>query len=147
MRIWTRGMLAAAAAGLAFPLPAQAADMNRYAPPPAAQDYARGDGCFAVFHKKRGAGGLSLMRRGPEDVAVIRRMHYPNGRTLNRGVRSVTTGPGAWIELYAGRRYRRQVFEVGPDSMVNLKRPRIDSYRLHCVRGPAPAAYGAPRYK
>jgi hypothetical protein len=148
MRRWTRGILAAAAAALAFPLSGQAADMNRpYAPPPAgAKDYPRGYGCFAVFHKKRGAAGLSLMRRGPEEVAVIRRMHYPNGRTLNHGVRSVTTGPGAWIELYGGRRFRRQVFEVGPDSMVNLKRPKIDSYRLHCVREPAPATY-APSYK
>lgn len=145
MRLATRVLLAAGA--LAFPLSAQAADVKRGYMPPPGKDHARGAPCFAVFHMGRGAAGPSLLRRGPESVPVIRRMHYPNGRTLNRGVRSVTTSPGAWIELYGGRRYRRQVFEVGPDSMVNLKRPRIDSYRLHCVRGPAPAAYGAPGYK
>lgn len=112
----------------AVPVSVQAADLGAsyaprgYAPPP----------CFAAFYSDLDAEGLSLARHGPEAVPVIRHLRYANGRSLKFRVRSVTTSPGAVIELYDGKNYRRLVSKIGPGSMINLKHPVVDSYRLIC---------------
>jgi hypothetical protein len=129
-----------AATALLAPLAAHAADINApYLPPPPAAA-APPPACYAVFFMYRDGKGPSLVREGPEDVPVIRALSYADGRSLNRRVLSVTTSPGAVVELFNGRRYRRPMLEVGPESTVNLARPVADSYRLHCVAPPPPPA-------
>ena len=59
-----------------------------------------GPPCFVEFHRFRDGYGQSLVRNGPEDVPVIRDLRYPNGRSLNGRVMSISTGPGTIIELY-----------------------------------------------
>lgn len=100
--------------------------------------------CFAVFHEHRNGQGISLERQGPEVIPRIRDMHYSDGGTLNRRVMSVTTGPGAKLMLYDASRFRVPMFEVGPDSRVNLARPVMDSYELRCKAPPAPQPYLPP---
>lgn len=89
--------------------------------------------CFAVFHELHDGKGYSLVRHGPEQVIVVRHLRYANGFSLNGRVLSVTTGPGARVELYNRRHFRKLMFEIGPESAVNLSRPVMDSYRLHCI--------------
>jgi hypothetical protein len=101
--------------------------------------------CFAVFHEHRNGQGISLERQGPEAIPRIRDMHYSDGGTLNRRVMSVTTGPGAKLMLYDASRFRVPMFEVGPDSQVNLARPVMDSYELRCKAQHAPQPYLPPR--
>jgi hypothetical protein len=135
-----------AAAALLAPLPAVAADaptyMPRAAPPPgrvvAAPVYAA-PACYAVFFMYEDGRGPSVVRQGPEDMAVMRQLAYPGGPTLNRNVMSVTTSPGAVVQLYGGRQFRRPIMKVGPESTVNLNRPRADSYTIDCV-APMPVA-------
>ena len=57
---------------------------------------------------------------------------------------SVTTGSAAKLTLYDASRYRAPMFEVGPDSRVNLARPVMDSYELRCILPPAPDGYAQP---
>jgi len=107
-----------------------------------------GSPCYAVFHEGRNGRGASLERLGPEDVPRIRDLHYSDGGTLNRRVMSVTTGPGAKLMLYDASRFRVPMFEVGPDSRVNLARPVMDSYELRCKAPPPPRPYAPPpQYK
>jgi len=126
-----------------LPLSVQAADLvaTPYAPP-------AGYGtppCFAAFYAGLDAEGPSLARHGPEEVPVIRHLRYANGRSLKFRVRSVTTSPGAIIELYDRKNYRRLVSRVGPGSMINLKHPVVDSYRLICeAPASAPPVYAPP---
>lgn len=100
--------------------------------------------CYAVFHEHRDGQGLSLERHGPESVPRIRDLHYSDGGTLNSRVLSVTTGPGATLMLYNASRYRIPMFEVGPESRVNLARPEMDSYELRCTLPPVPPSYAPP---
>ncbi len=37
----------------------------------------------------------------------------------------------AWTGLF--EHFRKLMFEIGPESAVNLSRPVMDSYRLHCI--------------
>ena len=143
MRQVARTYLAAAA--LLAPLPAMAADAPSYmprraGPPPAAPAYvAPAPACYAVFFMYEDGRGPSVVRQGPEDVPVMRHLSYPGGPTLNRNVMSVTTSPGAVVQLYGGRQFRRPIIKVGPESTVNLNRPRADSYTIDCV-APMPVA-------
>lgn len=94
--------------------------------------------CYAVFHEHRDGQGASIERQGPESFPRIRDMRYSDGRSLNSRVMSVTTGPAAKLELYAAPRYLFLMFEVGPESRVNLPNPTMDSYVLSCVEPPPP---------
>lgn len=146
MREFARTCLAAAA--LLSPLPAGAADAPGYLPPRAAPIapaprmaapvYAA-PACYAVFFMYEDGRGPALVRPGPEDVAVMRELRYPEGVTLKRNVMSVTTSPGAVVQLYNGRHFRRPIVKVGPESTVNLNRPVADSYTIDCV-APVPVA-------
>lgn len=131
----------ALAAAIAIPSAVLSADYGR--PPPGA-----GAGvdspCYAVFHEYRDGQGLSLERHGPEDVPRIRDLRYSDGGTLNTRVLSVTTGPGAVLMLYNASRYRLPMFEVGPESRVNLARPEMDSYELRCLLPAAPPPQALP---
>ena len=100
--------------------------------------------CYAVFHELPNGRGISIERNGPEAVARIRDLLYSDGGTLNRRVMSVTTGPGAVLKLYDASRFRVPMFEVGPESRVNLAHPVMDSYELHCILPPAPPSYVPP---
>ena len=120
----------------------QAADVAKpYLPPPAVVPAYEPPPCFATFHGYPDAHGPALTRHGPEAVPVIRFLRYPGGWSLNGRVRSVTTSPGASIELFKGRHFRKPLFTIGPGSLVNLKRPVVDSYRLRC---PPVAVHVAP---
>ena len=103
--------------------------------------------CYAVFHQHRNGQGLSLERVGPEDMPNIRHLRYADGFSLNGRVHSVTTGPGAVLTLYDAKRFRVEMFEVNPDSRVNLSRPVMDSYQLSCVLPPASVAPPPPGFK
>lgn len=142
-KIGTKTYLAAVACAFAMAIPSAvpAADYGR--PPPGAAAFVDSP-CYAVFHEHRDGQGLSLERHGPEDVPRIRDLHYSNGRTLNSRVLSVTTGPGATLMLYNASRYRLPMFEVGPESRVNLARPEMDSYELSCTQPPVPPSYAPP---
>ncbi len=109
-----------------------------YAPPPVVVDTYQAPYCYAMFHTLPDAEGHAVLREGPEEVPVIRALRYDNGLPLWGRVRSVTTSPGARIELFQGRRYRRLLFDVGPGSMINLRHPRLNSYRLICPEPPPP---------
>lgn len=116
-----------------------------YAPPPVSvETYLLP--CYAMFHTLPDAEGIAALREGPEAVPIIRTLRYENGLALKGRVRSVTTSPGARLELFQGRSYRRLLHEVGPGSLINLDRPRrVGSYRLHCPE-PIPVA-PPPSYK
>lgn len=142
-------MTCLAAAALLAPLPAAAADAPSYMPPaergapgpaPAhgAPVYAA-PACYAVFFMYEDGRGPSLIRQGPEDVPVTRRLSYPGGPMLHRNILSVTTSPGAVVELYHGRKFRRPMMKVGPESTVNLGRDTARSYSIDCV-APVPVA-------
>lgn len=143
MKILTKSCIAATA--LLAPLPAAAADAPSYLPPRPAPGYTApapvyvAPACYAVFFTREDGRGASLVRQGPEDVPIMGRLSYPGGGTLNRNVMSVTTSPGAVVQLYGGRQFRRPIVKVGPESTVNLNRPRADSYTIDCV-APIPAA-------
>lgn len=116
-----------------------------YAPPVSVETYLLP--CYAMFHTLPDAEGLAVLRKGPEEVPVIRQLHYENGLPLRGRVRSVTTSPGAHVELFLGRSYRRLLHEVGPGSLINLERPRrVGSYRLHCPEPVAPPPSYKPPY-
>lgn len=126
---------------------AYAADVGpSYAPPPVSVE-TYFIPCYAMFHTLPDADGHAVLRRGPEEVPVIRQLRYENGLPLRGRVRSVTTSPGAHIELFLGRGYRRLLHEVGPGSLINLERPRrVGSYRLHCPEPVAPPPSYKPPY-
>jgi len=119
-----------------------AADYGR-PPPPRAGAFIDSP-CYAVFHELRDGQGISLERQGPEAIERIRNLRYSDGGTLNTRVLSVTTGPGATLKLYNASRFRIPMFEVGPESRVNLARPEMDSYELRCTLPPVPPSYAPP---
>lgn len=88
--------------------------------------------CYAVFHRHRDARGRTLQRFGPEDVAVVGRLHYPNGASLNGRVLSVTAGPAAEIALYKGRHFKRYMYTVAPGTVGNIPLGVMDSYQIRC---------------
>lgn len=124
---------------------AQAADVPpSYAPPPVSVETYQMP-CYAMFHTLHDAEGLAVLRQGPEEIPVIRRLRFENGLPLRGRVRSVTTSPGARIELYQGRGFRRILHDVGPGSLINLRRPlRVGSYRLYCPPPVARLPMGQP---
>ena len=126
---------------------ARAADAPAPYLPPAPPAYIEPAPCYAVFFMHRDGEGPSLVRRGPEDIPVIRFLRYSGGPSLNGRVMSVTTGPGAVVKLFNGRHYRAPMLEVGPESTVNLPRPVADSYRLDCLPPPPPPALEPPSFK
>lgn len=133
---------AALASALLVPSALFAADYGR-PPPPGAGAFIDSP-CYAVFHELRNGQGISIERHGPEAVARIRDLRYSDGGTLNTRVLSVTTGPGATLKLYNASRFRIPMFEVGPESRVNLARPEMDSYELNCIAPPVPPSYAPP---
>lgn len=139
-------MIALVIAFVAFAGEPQAADYGR-----PATGFSAGlveSPCYAVFHEHRDGQGQSIERLGPEAVERIRHMRYSDGRSLNSRVLSVTTGPAAVLRLYNASRFRLPMFEVGPDSRVNLARPEMDSYELTCTGPAAPPAPGpGPGFK
>lgn len=133
-----------AATALLAPLPAAAVDSPAYLPPSAAPvagpaPVAPALACYAVFFMYEDGRGPSVVRRGPEEIPAMRQLAYPGGPTLNGNVMSVTTSPGAVVQLYSGRQFRRPMMKVGPESTVNLARPRANSYTIDCV-APIPVA-------
>ena len=96
-----------------------------------------GDGaqhCWVTFYSKANGQGRQTTRQGPEQVARIRSIEYADGTPLRRRVGSVEVGPGAWLELFDRRRFRRTMNRIGPGQKGNLERASADSYRIACER-------------
>lgn len=124
-------ILGAAAFLVLAAAPALSADVPAHLPPETwkpADSYE----CFAVFAKKHDGYGEKLTRYGPEAIADLDLLRFPNGETLDADVWAVRTGESAWLELFDKRGFRRSLYRVGPGQTVNLKLPNIDSYQLNC---------------
>ena len=128
---------------LLVPSIVQSADLNA----PVAGPMSAGNACFAVFHRQRDGGGMSLERLGPEKTPLIRRLRFENGRSLNGRVWSVTTGPAATLILYNRRNFRKQMMQIGPDSRANLRSPVMDSFELLCAGPPVNERPSPPGFK
>lgn len=90
--------------------------------------------CWVTFYSQTNGQGQQITRQGPEQVARIRGIEYANGQSLRRRVRSVSVGPGAWLELFDRKRFRRTLNRIGPGQKGNLERRIADSYRITCQR-------------
>lgn len=132
-------LLASPARSADIGAPPPPADVPQAAYPPAP---VAPNPCYAVFHRHRDARGRTLQRFGPEIVAVVGHLHYPNGASLNGRVLSVTAGPAAEVALYKGKRFRRYMYTVAPGTVGNIPLGVMDSYQIRCKRASyAPTAY------